>query len=774
MDRGLKLRIIALYALVLALGLGFTWRIYQDSRALYAATVPLAEQDLPVLGSLSALRASVVAQEPILYEYYATADSARFHLRWQVNRQAIADHGVKVRRDFPQHPRLASIDAHSAHIGLLAAELDRTLGTKHVDWDQARALLEEISRHAQEINIHLDNLAEDVHARVEGRAAMARASVDAIYRAALFYGIGVFLLALTAGYFLNRHLAGARERQRLAMFPERNTHPVFELGLKGEILYANPGARLTSATLDSGASPAALLPPNIHARLTELLDKGAETGHWAYGALGREFEAGVHYLPDFARFHVYLSDVTAREEARRHLAWLAHHDPLTDLPNRRRFLEDITAAVTEGGTGAVALLSIDRLRRIVDGVGHRVVDQLLIAVSHRIMQTLEETAPLCPHAGLYRFEGAVFGLLLPCLETDAAPSTLARKIASAFEAPVYVNGQSFHLGVSIGASLFPADDGDAVNLISHADRALQQARGHGGYRAYDRELSILAKERLELEHHLRHALAREELFLAYQPQVEVASGRIVGAEALLRWRHPTRGLIPPARFIPLAEETGLIIPIGAWVLKTACAQARRWLDDGLPPLTMAVNLSARQFESEQLAEEIADILKTTGLPPQALELEVTESMAMEDVERSIRTLQALKALGTRISVDDFGTGYSSLAYLRRLPIDKLKVDQSFVRALEDDPASAMLVQAIVDLGHSLNLAVIAEGVESQGQLAFLQGIGCEEAQGYWFSRPVEGNDFPQRQFRVNWNAATRDDRADALAALGGSPAQAAS
>ncbi len=743
MDRGLTLRIVVIYALVLALGTGFTWRIYQDSRALYLATVPLVEEGLPVLESLSALRASVVAQEPILYEYYATADAARFRLRWQANRQAIAEHGMQVRRHFPQHPRLASIDAHDARIGRLASELDHTLKTKPVDWDQARALLEEISRHALEINLHLDNLAEDVHARTEGRGATARASVDAINRAALFYGIGVFLLAATAGFLLNRHLAGASERQRLAMFPERNPHPVFELSLNGDILYTNPGARATLATLHSDAGPAALLPANIPSRLAELLQQGAETAHWAYETLGREFEAGVHYLPDFGRFHVYLTDVTAREEARQRLAWLAHHDPLTDLPNRRRFLADIATAAAEGSSGAVMLLSIDRLRRIVDGVGHRVADQLLVAVSRRLTRSVEEIASLCPQARLYRFEGAVFGLLLPCLETNDVPVAIARQIAAAFATPVQVNGQSFHLGVSVGASLFPADDGDAVNLISHADRALQQARVQGGYRAYDRELSIQASERLAMENDLRVALERDELFLVYQPQVEVASGRIVGAEALLRWRHPTHGLIPPARFIPLAEETGLIIAIGAWALRTACAQARRWLDSGLSPLTIAVNLSARQFETEQLASEIQNVLASTGLTPQALELEVTESMAMEDVERSIRTLHALKALGTRISVDDFGTGYSSLAYLRRLPVDKLKVDQSFVRTLEDDPASATLVRAIVELGHSLGLSVIAEGVESQSQRAFLQDVGCDEAQGDLFSRPVESGGFLQ-------------------------------
>ncbi len=740
MPRRNRYYILGVYALLLALSAGFSIKIYHDSRALYGETVALIEQDLPILGSLSNLRANVVAQEPILYEYYATTDRARFRQRWQGNRQLVAELGTKIRRDFPGHPRLLVVDDLNREVDALSLELDRLLGAKPVDWDEARALLEEISLHAVEINANLDRLAEDVHGRVDSKASAAQMRVDTINWTALFYSGAMFLLAIAAGYLINSYLAGARERRRLAMFAERNPNPVMNLDAAGGVLYANPAAHSTLATLGYNAGPLTLLlPSDMPARLESMLTEGLATRQWNYTALGREYETTLQYLQDFEYFNAYLVDVSGRKEAERRMEYLAEHDPLTDLPNRRRFIEDIRREIANGRLGAVVLLSIDRLRAIVDGVGHGVADQLLQAVAQRLLRSLADCTDQCSNAHLYRFEGAVFGLLLPCLETEQTPEQITRKIARDFESPIHADNQAFFLGVSIGASLFPTDDGDAVNLISHADRALQQVkqRGGGGYRAYDRDLSIQAAERLALEGDLRHALERKELFIQYQPQVEVASMRIVGVEALLRWRHPTRGLISPAQFIPLAEASGLIVPIGAWVLETACAQAQAWHTTGLPRITMAINLSARQFATEDLARDIAQVLSQTGLPPQFLELEVTESMAMDDVERSIRILRAMKDLGACISIDDFGTGYSSLAYLRRLPIDKLKVDQSFVRNLENDPGDAALVLSVVQLGHSLNLSVIAEGVETLGQLEFLRGTGCEEIQGYYFSRPLD-------------------------------------
>jgi diguanylate cyclase (GGDEF)-like protein len=733
---------LGVYGLLLALSAGFSIKIYHDSRALYGETVALIERDLPILASLSRLRANVVEREPVLYEYYATTDRARFQLRWRRNLGLTEELGAKVGQDFPGHPRLLVLDDLNRQVDELALELDRVLVARQVDWDAARTLLEEISRKALVINANLDRLAEEVRGRVDSRANAAHMRVDTINWTVLFYSGAMLLLAIAAGYFINSYLVGARERRRLSMFAERNPNPVLNLDVTGGVLYANPAAHSTLAALGYGSGPLTLLFPwDSSARLAEMLARGQATRQWNYTALGREYETTLQYLHDFECFNAYLVDVSGRKEAERRMEYLAEHDPLTDLPNRRRFIEDIRRQLASGRMGAVVLLSIDRLRAIVDGVGHGVADQLLQAVARRLLRALADCADLCSNAHLYRFEGAVFGLLLPCLESDQSPELITRKIARDFESPIHAENQAFFLGVSIGASLFPTDDGDAVNLISHADRALQQVkqRGGGGYRAYDRDLSIQAVERLALESDLRHALERNELFIQYQPQVDVASLRIVGVEALLRWRHPIRGLISPAQFIPLAEASGLIAPIGVWVLETACAQAQAWHTTGLPRITMAINLSARQFVTEDLARDIARVLTHTGLPAQYLELEVTESMAMDDVERSVRMLRAMKDLGACISIDDFGTGYSSLAYLRRLPIDKLKVDQSFVRNLESDPGDAALVRSVVQLGHSLNLSVIAEGVETPGQLEFLRATGCEEIQGYYFSRPLDSS-----------------------------------
>ncbi len=523
-------------------------------------------------------------------------------------------------------------------------------------------------------------------------------------------------------------------------FVEKNPAPVLRLNREGRVSYANPGARATLVSLGAPAEAFhLLLPEDAAMRLQQLAQSGTEIAYWQYPALGREYETAVFHLADAEIFHAYLRDVTAHREAERRLLYLTRHDPLSGLPNRRYFVEEIDALIARGEPCVVALLGINRLRHIVAGVGHGMADRLLQTVARRLEETLATCTELCTGTRLYRFEGAVYGLLLPCPGEAELPRRLAARLVRSFETPVQVDSQGFFLGISMGASGFPADGNDAITLISHADSALQRAKEGNGehYRAYDRALSDEARERLALENDLHDALKRDELSLLYQPQVDIVTHRIVGAEVLLRWQHRTLGVVLPSRFIPIAEETGLIVPIGEWVLRAACAQARVWRDAGLLDFSIAVNLSARQFMAPGLAGCIADILAASGLPEQALELEITESLAMEDVTHSIQTMNELKQLGVRIAMDDFGTGYSSLASLRRLPIDKLKVDQSFVRNLEHDAGDATLVRAIVELGHNLGMRVIAEGVESFGQTAFLRGMGCEEAQGFYISPPLD-------------------------------------
>jgi len=324
---------------------------------------------------------------------------------------------------------------------------------------------------------------------------------------------------------------------------------------------------------------------------------------------------------------------------------------------------------------------------------------------------------------------------------------IAEKILAAVARPFIVDNHEMHMTASIGITIFPFDDTDIQNLLRNADTAMFRAKesGKNNFQFYTAGMNLRIRERMEIENGLRHALARNELVLHYQPQVDIESGRMIGVEALLRWAHPEKGLIPPDKFIPVAEESGLIVPIGEWVLRTACQQNKAWQDMGLPHIRMAVNLSARQFRQPHLLEVVAKAMQDAGLDPysDSLELEVTESVIMKDTEGTINTLKKLHDMGLRLSIDDFGTGYSSLSYLKRFPINTLKIDQSFVRDITTDPDDAAIAATIVTLGHSLKLRVIAEGVETAEQLTLLREMKCDEIQGYYFSKPLIATELEQ-------------------------------
>ena len=317
-------------------------------------------------------------------------------------------------------------------------------------------------------------------------------------------------------------------------------------------------------------------------------------------------------------------------------------------------------------------------------------------------------------------------------------AAVAQKILAAVAKPFIVDAQEFHITASIGISTYPGDSEDMQGLLKNADIAMYRAKeqGKNNYQFYSAQMNVHTLERLALESDLRRALERNEFLLHYQPKVDIGSGRIIGMEALVRWQQPGKELIPPAQFIPLAEETGLIVPIGEWVLKTACARNKAWQEQGLPRLRIAVNLSARQFAHESLLTDVARVLNETGLDPAWLEFEITESMVMHDPEHAVTLLSRLKAMGIHLSIDDFGTGYSSLSYLKRFPIDSVKIDRSFIQDLPGDGDDAAITRAIIAMAHSLRLKVIAEGVETEAQLGFLREHGCDEMQGYLFSRPL--------------------------------------
>jgi diguanylate cyclase (GGDEF)-like protein len=386
----------------------------------------------------------------------------------------------------------------------------------------------------------------------------------------------------------------------------------------------------------------------------------------------------------------------------------------------------------------VLFLDIDDFQRINDGLGHRTGDDLLTSVGGRVQELLRETDTVA------RLSEDEFAVILPEVEDATSVAIVARKILDSFRTPFRLGGQDVFATASVGVALFPDDAGDIENLLRDADTAMYHAKqaGRNTYQFFSNEMHARAAQHVTLECDLRQAIDKEQLVLHYQPRVDVATGAICGLEALVRWMHPRLGLVPPARFIPLAEQTRLIVPIGDWVLRTACAQARAWVDMGLAPVPVAVNLSAHQFDRKDLARRIGDLLVAHGVFPGQLEIELTESIAMRNPESAIETLHELRAMGVRAAIDDFGTGYSSLSYLKRFPIDALKIDRSFVRDLVVDPDDANIAKAIIDLAHNLRLRVIAEGVETEAQLEVLMGHGCDEVQGYLTGRPMEASGVP--------------------------------
>jgi diguanylate cyclase (GGDEF)-like protein len=436
-------------------------------------------------------------------------------------------------------------------------------------------------------------------------------------------------------------------------------------------------------------------------------------------------------------------EISERKRAEDDLLHLAHHDPLTELPNRLLFIDRLEQSISKarrmGEQIAVLFIDLDRFKKINDSLGHTVGDELLRRVAQRFQSSIRNEDTVS------RLGGDEFTVIMESLHKPQHATVTAQKLIEAMEEPFVIQGHEFFITTSIGISLYPQDGAIAEELLRNADSAMYRAKdeGRNTFQFYTSDMTEQAFERILMETNLLRAIEKKELVVYYQPQISLKTREIIGLEALIRWNHPELGLVSPARFIPLAEDNGLILPIGEYVLSTACRQLAEWERLGIRPGRVSVNLSGKQLQKKGLLDMISKALEDCSCQPEWLELEVTEGFVMEDPEHSIPVLQSIRDLGIELAIDDFGTGYSSLAYLKRLPITKLKIDQSFVRDIPDDPEDEAIARAILALGYSLNLKVIAEGVENAAQEAFLLNEGCVEAQGFFYAAPLPVEEIDQ-------------------------------
>ncbi len=509
-----------------------------------------------------------------------------------------------------------------------------------------------------------------------------------------------------------------------------------------------------SMTLDDFLSP---LPPQERRQLVARFAETAETGLPldAEQAIVRSGgERRVVHLHGQARrdaeglpiIHGTLQDVTERRSAEERIRHLAYHDTLTGLPNRAWLGEELgrtlARAERQGENVALMFLDLDQFKRINDTLGHSAGDQLLCAVADRLRHRLRRGDALARPSGdsdmaLSRLGGDEFCIVLSGLDQPETAARAAARVLEAFAEPFQLAGSEASVSTSIGIAVYPTDAADAEGLVKAADTAMYHSKkqGRDSYHFYSASMNTRTAARLTMESALRHAIARDELRLHYQPIVALGSGAIVGVEALVRWQHPELGLLMPGHFIEIAEESGLIVPLGEWVLQAACEQSRSWQRQGLPAMTMAVNVSGEQFKRSNMVRTLRRTLDSTGLDPTLLKVEITESVLMRDLDLTIRNLESVRDMGVQLSIDDFGTGYSSLAYLERFPVQELKIDRSFISGIVGGTRNAAIATAVIGMARDLSLSVVAEGVETAAQRELLQRLRCPYAQGYHFSRP---------------------------------------
>lgn len=736
----LQRKIWLAFLLVLAVGISVSARIVYLSDSVQTVNHTFIAEKLPLSQRIGELRGVIANEERLLYEYYSyTATRKDFLTQRTQNKKQLFEIVAKLEEDSNYRSEISELRTRLMALWQLSDELSDTLGSTEVDWDKARFILAKIKPQVRQIENTLGIITSANQQAVNKLGMESQDSVSNIVRSVIGFSVLIFGVAFFVGYYVVAIIREGAERRRLALFAERDPNPVLRLSSKGDVLYANPATNELLRSLNI-STVYQLLPVDLQSHLMSARTTLNQQFEYAHGA--HTLECTLAYLADFAEFHGYIKDVSSRKQAEERLAYQAFYDAATGLPNQYKLHQDLSIAFRQTQTGSAIMIVADREQEILESFGAAETEKWLTKIAQRLGDELNNECEK-----LYRFGSNAFVLLrLPCNFADAQQR--AEQFLKAAQLPIQVDGYELFSTLSIGAAFIEYSavneiDNLAESLVQQAASACNRVRRAGGndFAVFDEAMNRAAFNALRLAADLQHAVENNELHLQYQPKVDTTTGRLLGMEALVRWMHPERGMISPVEFIPVAEDTRLIVGIGRWVLFEACRQNAEWQQMGLRPLRVAVNLSARQFRSGNLLDEIDAALAESNLPVNSLELEVTESMVMDDPESVIQLLKAIHDRGIHLALDDFGTGHSSLAYLKRFPIDCVKIDRAFIKDTPGNTDDVAIAKTIIAMAQALGLSTVAEGVESIEQLGLMKQLGCDQIQGYYFSRPLPAEDF---------------------------------